>query len=184
MKTLLKFIIYIALISGVFILQMAFVGLLFFPFNRINIIFLFLILVNNFYPQSRTLWLILPFIFLLEIFSSLPFGLNSISFYLGLLSAHWVLQNLLTNRSVTTVFLSCLISLFIYRFSFLSLLVAFRFFNHTTPSVGLGMMLIDYTAEIIITSSLTALIYFFAVTFIKKLSPRYYHGSISQRRSI
>lgn len=176
MKSVFKFLIYLALTALVFIFHMAAAGLLFFPFNRINVIFLFLILMNNYWTNGRALWLAIPSIFFLEIFSSMPYGLNSVSFFMGLIGAHWISRRFLTNRSVTAIFLSCFAGLFIYRFFCFLILSISRVFNEVMLA-GLAPILTAYGAEIVITSCVAALLYSLSIIFIKKLSPRYFDST-------
>ena len=177
MKYFLKALATIILIFGIFILHIGVANTLPYPFNNINIIFLILAWQIFFNNRPQAIWYMLPLAFLTELFTSAPFGINSISLFVSLIATKWLLDNLFTNRSVYIVFLSSVLSLAIYRLVFILLSYFINlFFYHI--KISLTSFFADVGVEIILTSILMTGFYFINFFFIKKFNPKY----LSDRR--
>jgi hypothetical protein len=92
----------ILIMTVITVLQVSVREFLPFPFNHINIIFLSLVWLVLFTNSTSVLWLVLPPALLLELFSPLPFGLNSLALVIGLSVSSWLLTVLFTNHSSHT----------------------------------------------------------------------------------
>ncbi|PIT88798.1 MAG: hypothetical protein COU29_00240 [Candidatus Magasanikbacteria bacterium CG10_big_fil_rev_8_21_14_0_10_36_32] len=172
MKYFLKALAIIILIFTIFVLHIGVANTLPYPFNNINVIFLILAWQIFFNNRPRAIWYMLPLAFLMELFTSAPFGINSISLFVSLISTKWLLDNLFTNRSVYIVFLSSAVSLAIYRLVFITLIYFINFFFYHVK-IGVSKFFLDVGVEILFTSILMTGFYFIHFFFIKKFNPKY-----------
>ncbi len=142
-----------------------------YPINRINVIIATILGMFIFTADIRALFLIIPTGFLLEILSSTPFGISSVSLAVSLVAVGWVLLNILTNRSVFIVILSGLMAVIIFRFLFTILLLIFG--NSTWVVIWSGQSIINLFFEAIFTA-LVLLIGYVAVGYlVKRFRPEY-----------
>lgn len=172
MKIFLNWLGTILIIFIIFIIHIGVANILPYPFNNINIVFLILAWQIFFNNHPHAIWYILPLAFLLELFTVAPFGINSISLLISLITTKWLLDNIFTNRSFYIVFLSSAISLAIYRITFILLNYSINLFLYHTKIV-ISKSFIEVGMEIILTSLLMTGFYFINFFFIKKFNPKY-----------
>lgn len=161
----------ILIMTIITVLQVAVREFLPFPFNHINVIFLGLVWLVLFTNSTTVLWLVLPPALLLELFSPLPFGLNSFALVVGLCVSSWLLTVLFTNHSSSIAFLVGLIGMTVYRILFLLLIFFASFFNYQL--VFSGSIALEWLSEIFLTNVLLVLVYFTSQRFFKRLQPQY-----------
>ncbi len=161
----------ILIITIIIVLQISVREFLPFPFNHINILFLSLIWLILFTNSTSVLWVVLPPTILLELFSPLPFGLNSIALVTGLCVSSWLLLALFTNHSSAIAFLVGLIGMVVYRILFLLLTFFATFFKYQL--VFSGNVALEWLAEIILTNIFLVVAYFISQRFFKRLQPQY-----------
>lgn len=144
-----------------------------FPYSRINLIFLYLLLVLIVDPDnSVVLWQGLALAFVSELFSSTPFGINMLSCMGTLVVSQWMLKNIFTNRSSYIVFLMSVLSIVLYRFQYFTYLSAGDFINHSVNSLNLHTF-IGVFWEAFLTSAILFVLYFAGFRFNKKMDPMY-----------
>lgn len=144
-----------------------------FPYNRINLLLIFLMLYSIVSIRPQSLWLILPLVWFSELFSSYFFGINALAILLILFVYNFLLITVLSNRSLPTVFLSSILLVFFYR---LLILVAIKtvsfFFDVDTLNLDTEW-LINLFWEIVFTTFFTTIIYYTLSKFLKRLRPEY-----------
>ena len=163
---------------SIFLIHLLLNGLLFYPINHINFIFLVMLWLIIFYGRTRIVWIFLPLAFLIEIFSSVPFGINSISLLVSFFILYWLMFNIFTNRSVLTIFLLAVIGMSLYRFLYLLILFILTFFDYDFY-FSWEIIYTQIIAEIAITALIATLVYLIASLFIKRLDPKYLPGDKS-----
>ncbi len=173
MKFLWKIILFLIFTALLYLAQVSVWEMLPSPINKINIIFLFFVLMSAFLTVGKFLWLIVPLAFYLEIYSSAPFGVSSLSFYLGVLFLNFILINFLTNRSAFTVFLSCLLGLLAFRVVYVVMLFTTDFFSHSGFPPNLLQVALSALLESVLSACLGVLFYLLVIFIIKKIRPGY-----------
>lgn len=172
MKTLLKILGATLAVVGIFIIHLAAINLLPYPFSHLNVVFLLFTWLIIFSGQTKILYLGLPLAFLLELYSPAPFGVITLSFLISLSLVSWFLFNLLTNRSLYIVFLAGFSGLLLYRFLFILILFILNLFKGGAPLL-LPEVLLNIFLEIILTSLALVVFYFLTSLFIRRLNPAY-----------
>ncbi len=171
MRWVFKVCVTILIMTAITLLQVAVREFFPFPFNRINIIFLSLVWLMLFTNSTSVLWVVLPPTFLIELFSPLPFGLNSLSLIVGLLVASWLLVVLFTNHSSSIAFVVGMIGMTVYRLVFLLFLCIASFLHYRI--VFSSNIALEWLAEIFLTNVLLVMVYFLSQRFFKRLQPQY-----------
>lgn len=172
MRYLWNWLATIFLIFLIFILHIGIANILPYPFNHINVVFLVLAWQIFFDNRPRAIWYLLPLAFLLELFTVAPFGINTASLFISLIFTKWLLDNIFTNRSVYIVFLASVISLTIYRVSFIFFNYLINWFVYHVK-IEVFKFFLDVGVEIVLTSMLMTGFYFVNFFFIKKFNPKY-----------
>lgn len=137
-----------------------------FPFSKINIIFIFLIIFLMWKDSGLIVWISFLIHFALELYSTTPFGVILFSSTISTLLIFWLYKNFFTNRSwysaMTLVFL---LSLF-YRFFYIFFLKVIDLIK----GIDLSWNLIYITSfwEILLTAITTAIIYLLLSILIKE----------------
>ena len=171
-KSILSFILETFLLATVFILHIWVNNVLPYPFDHINLIFVFLFIYLLMGKNVSALWYALIFGLFLELFVSSSFGITLAALFFCVLSISWLLTYFLTNRSFYIVTLAGATGLFIYRVYFLALnsLANFFFkksFLYTSRTAA------DYAYETALTALLIMVVYLFLSRYVKKLNPKY-----------
>jgi len=153
-------------------LQIFVVNFLPYPFNYINIIFLSMLWLVIIASDTRVFWLGLLILYICDLFTSSPFGINSSAMLISLVIAGWFLLNIFTNRSLYMVFLSSATGLILYRILFFGFMGIYNFLTHQPLFPG-AEILSDVMWEVLLSSSVLLVFYFVSSKFIKKLDPNY-----------
>ena len=143
-----------------------------YPLNYFNLTFLFLSATIIIWPQKNNLWLVIPTMLLIEIFSVKPFGINTISLFLSLLITNWLLLNIITNRSILIVLFSGIFSLTLYRLFYYLLLLANQLIEHGGNLIWSEIVL-NWLWECTTTISVLVLFYIITNLFTKRFNPSY-----------
>lgn len=160
------------LLATIFIVHIWFNNVLPYPFDHINLIFIFLFLTLLLDKVEQALWYSLILGFFLELFVASSFGVTMISLFFCLLTTSWLLTYFLTNRSFYIVTLTSAVSIFVYRIYFLGLNSLSHFFFkknflYTSRTIA------DYAYEMALTALLIMFVYVILSYWIKKLNPKY-----------
>jgi len=172
MRRLLKWLGQLALVLAIYAVQIAVSSLLPFPASRFNLIIAFLLWLLFFDERRLMLWSLPLLGFLTELFVSTPFGASLIALFFGLLAADWLWSNLLTNRSLSSVFFLSLATAAIYSASFITLDYLFNL-TLRGPKINPFKLLMDSGLEILLTAVLAAVGFGLASLFLKRLNPKY-----------
>lgn len=167
-----KFLKLILAITFILILQIFVVNFLPYPFNHINIIFLSMLWLIILASDTGVLWFGIFILYISDLFTSLPFGINSSSMLISLVLIGWFLLNIFTNRSLYMVFLSSIIGLTFYRILFFIFLGIYNLITHDSV-LPAKEVLMDVAWEIILSSIALLVFYFISSKFIRKLNPNY-----------
>jgi hypothetical protein len=171
MKTAFKIIGFFLLTLVLVVLHIFFKEFLPYPWVNFNFLFLMMIWLTIAIGTTQVLWLTLLPAFIIELFSSTPFGLQSIAIVVSIAILNWILLNVFTNHSVLIVLLAGLVGIIIYR----SIFVVFYFlsaFLDSTFSIT-SQTLIDWGWEAFFTTLWLTLFYVISSLFIKKFKPHY-----------
>lgn len=141
-----------------------------YPFNHINIIVALFLLIITVSVNNRVIWLALAVSYVAELFSSIPFGIGTISLLCTLFIINWFQFNILTNRSVYMIFLSAVLGITLYRVLFVSFLTVHSSFR-SLPGLPYKEIIADTGWEILLSSLLLFVLYFINTHIIKLLHP-------------
>lgn len=94
------------------------ISILPYPFNQINIILVFLILLLTIKNQTDILWLAVIIGFLTEPFVAISFGISTLTLTLGIWIAYWLYNNIFIHHSVFLIIVLSALTVFIYRLLF------------------------------------------------------------------
>jgi hypothetical protein len=122
MRWIFKIGVTLIILTAITLLQVGVREFLPFPFNHCNVIFVCLVWLLLFTNSTSVLWLAVPVTLLIELFSPLPFGLNSAALIIGLFATSLLLVALFTNHSSSIAFVVSLVGMITYRVVFLLLL--------------------------------------------------------------
>lgn len=172
MAWLLKKIMWLALIIIVILLHLALRDWFNYPFNCFNLIFLFLGAAIIIWPQKNNLWLVLPTTLISELFSTTPFGINTISLFISFLITNWLLLNIITNRSILIVLFAGVFSFILYRLSFYLFLTGAQLFGSST-NLFWSEIIISWLWECVLTVGILVLFYILTTLFTKRFNPSY-----------
>lgn len=168
---LLFFYIILILASHIFI-----INFLPYPFNHINVIFVLSLLLLTVSSDRRIILLALIISYFSELFSSIPFGIGTFSLLSSLFIINWFQFNILTNRSISMIFLSAILGITLYRLLFIILLSIYNYFS-SLPTLPYKEIITDAGWEILLSSLLLFLLYIINAKIIRLLRP-------SSRRNI
>jgi hypothetical protein len=161
-KILLVFIGLIALIA----LSISTSYLLPFPFSKINIIFLVLVIIMMTKDSGLVVWIAFLAHFIIELYSSVPFGLILFSGTISILIIFWFYKNIFTNRSWYSSIALTLIALILYRLLYIFLLFFLNIIN-VNNFIWESSILFIFGWEILLTSLSTGFVYFILSRFFK-----------------
>lgn len=170
--------IFLQIFGKIFLLAIIFIAhiwvnnVLPYPFEHINLVFVFLFITLLMNKTEQALWYSLVLGLFLELFVASSFGVTMISLYFCLLTTSWLLTYFLTNRSFYIITLTSAISIFIYRVYFLGLNSLSNFFFKKT-FLYTSRTLADYAYEMALTALVIMFSYLILSYWIKKLNPKY-----------
>lgn len=116
MKKLYQFIFFLFLTLFVVATHFFIAYALPFPFDKINIIFIYLIFYLIYTESGTVVWLAFATHVFIEIFPSTTFGITLLSSSLSLLFSYWLYQFYITNKKWYGGVLLLSLTLFFYRF--------------------------------------------------------------------
>ncbi|MFA5029441.1 MAG: hypothetical protein WC518_01665 [Patescibacteria group bacterium] len=116
-----KIIIFILIILLVFIVQNAFLDNLSFFFFSFNLLLITLVLLVDLADFKLALWFSLVGGFLLDTYSSLPFGIFLLTLFLTAIVLKFLFFNFFTNRSLYSLIILGLVAVLVYQGGFLLL---------------------------------------------------------------
>lgn len=165
-------LILVALIASCFSVGMQYfiVNGLASPYNHIDFVLVYLLLVVIFFGLSSGLTTLIPCVFLLELFSASVFGIVSISTFISCLVFAWVLERVLTNRSSYIIFLASVAAVFSYQLIFFILSIVISAWVHTASAAALYEVFRGTIFwKIIETSTALSILYIFCNHFVHGL---------------
>lgn len=162
MKKLRKFLFLFCLTLLVVATHFFIVYALPYPFDKINIIFIYLILYLIYTESGTVVWLAFATHIFIEIFPSTTFGITLLSSSLSLLFSYWLYQLYITNRKWYGGVLLLLLTLFFYRFLYTIFLFFFNRFGSEEDIVWLPLFQLGFW-EFLLTS-LSFLVVFFILS--------------------
>lgn len=124
-------------LAAIFVVHTMVNYLLPFPFNQINTAFLTLMWLVVYRNDSQMLWMALGVTFLMNIFSSSPFGLLSISVITALLAVRKLFFVVFTNYSWYNVLLLGLVGYIFYKTMLYLTFVCLSILNRSFTSIAL-----------------------------------------------
>ncbi|EKE07552.1 MAG: hypothetical protein ACD_18C00055G0002 [uncultured bacterium] len=152
-KSVLKTFFYIFLIVTVFVLNLYFSYLLPYPFENINLVIVFLIILLSFYGTGSIVWLAFLAGILMDLYSELSFGIFTISLTISFLLVYWLYYEFFANKSIWALATMTLLEVIIFRIFYTILII----FSNTKIKATL---FVYYGWEILLTTSLSFLLYF------------------------
>jgi len=153
----------------------AFVYFLPYPFTKVNFIFLFIIFYSIIFEENN---FFIPLIlgFVVELFSSVPFGFVFIPIFFTLLVLNWLRHNIFTHLSFYSILFFGIVSVLFYKLIYNFLIVLFNIFNNYTFHLNYNNAL-DFIYEIgvsLVVILLMNIIYFLLKNKFKKKKIVYY----------
>ena len=127
-QRIIKFLAIFALLFVVVTIHLGIAYMLPFPWNSLNILFVFSILFLVFRGSGLVIWITCVMHFFVELYSAQPFGIAMVSSTFSLLFTYWLYQYIFTNRSWYIVIILSISSLFFYRVMSTILLWLFSIF--------------------------------------------------------
>lgn len=143
-----------------------------YPWSKINIIFLILIILMMWRETGLVIWISFFSYFIIELYSATPFGVFLFSSTLSILFTFWLYKNFFTNRSWYSTMALCGFALLFYRSIYIFLLIILNSFNFINL-IPWKMLWATFIWEFIFTVPASGIIYFILSKFFKsfKSSP-------------
>ncbi len=141
-----------------------------FPLYYINIIFLAGMLSATFSNNPYFLGISSLAMFIKDIFSTFPFGINTLLITFSLILSHWMLHRIFTNRSPGIVGLSSFVGMIAYKGGLIVVIYILYLFFHF-PSLINESFLHNAVMDIIFTSIASVIAYFCLKQGIKSFYP-------------
>ncbi len=175
MRYFLRFLFLLILTFVVLGLHFFFVYMLPFPYDKINVLFLYLIFYLLFTESGTVVWLCFLTHILIEIFPSTSFGVTLLSSCLSILMGYWISLYYVTSRRWYGAVLLLFFTLFLYRMLF----AIFTFFLQrvqTDSSPILWSQLLSFAFwESILTCAGFLVVYFLFYKFSRR-----FHSLVTQ----
>lgn len=137
--------------------------------NLILIIFIFLSCLNPKEPLIR--WAIYSF-FIIDLFNPTPFGQQSFSLFISLLTTNWLLLNVFTDRSFYMVLLSGFFATIIYRLFYICLSY-FSLVIHGVYKQEVFFSVKELLINASVNTAALGIIYAISWLFLRRLHPQY-----------
>lgn len=138
-----------------------------FPFSKVNIIFVFLIITMLRTNSGFVVWLSFLIHLFIELHSVTPFGVVILSSTLSILFTYWFYQTIFTNRSLYATIGLSIVSLLLYRVLYIFLLSGASIFIESI-SVSWSLIITTFLWEILFTGLLIVIVYLVMFPFGKK----------------
>ena len=157
MRLLARIILFIFLLLLTFWMHVFFIYTLPFPFRAINTIFVVLFFVLWWRESGSVVWISFFVHLLTEFVSDLPFGITVFSGTVSMLVGYWLYVNVFTNRSWYAISLLLVVTIALFRLSFILLLLVhvFLFDSHFsfTPIIQFTLWEAGITTGIFLLTS-------------------------------
>jgi len=153
LKSILQTIFYFFLIIIVFVLSLYSSYLLPYPFENINLVIIFLIIVLGLYGSGNIVWAAFLFGVLMDLYSELPFGIFTFSLTISFLLVYWLYYEFFANKSIWAVATIAVVSVVLFRIFY----TIFIIFNGSKIKLTLFTY---YSWELLFTTILTFSLYF------------------------
>lgn len=145
----------------VMILALAIPFLLPYPFNKVHVLMIALVLIMLRTQSGSVVWLSLLFYFLTELYALSPDGVVLFSGTIGMLLLYWFFQSSVTNRSYIAAVALAVLGVLIFRILYIVSLAAVSFLSvHAMPPVGRLLPLFGW--EVLMTAFGMSIVYAFA----------------------
>lgn len=128
------------------------------PYSTINIFFVVFTLSILWSERGSVVWLAFATHFIIELFSTLPFGITLFSAVFATLLGYWLFEAFFTNKSWYTATALSASMIFLYRVLYVFLILFIIFFEK--QSIAWPQLFIRFAWEIIFSVAITTLIYF------------------------
>ncbi len=150
------------------------VYLLPYPWDKLNVIFVALILLVVFRGSGLSVWLVFFSYLIIELYTITPFGITLAAATWGALFCYWFYQHIFTNRSWYAALALSVFTLISYRLLYLIVLSLINLFGDgNLPS--LSLLLPMYGWEIFFTTLTVGIFYAIISPFVKKLDTKTLH---------
>lgn len=163
---------FILIALGVLLLSAIHIGLAFilpFPWSKINIIFVLLVVLLFWWDSGYIIWLAFFSHLLIELYTTTPFGVLLFSGTISFLLAFWFYRYFFTNRSWYAAAALGLLTLLIYRSLYFFGLLFCKIFG-LTATLPWQNILLTSIWELIFSVPAIALIFFVCSRFSRRLN--------------
>ncbi len=134
------------------------------PFNRINVIIVFMILWLFKKPSGAIVWFSFFSFYIIDLVTLAPFGISLFAGTFSMLLVYWTYRFVLSNRSIISVTALTFIAVFVYRILYI---LVYNLYLYINDSETIWSELILATSvESILTSLVVFILYF--VLFYRK----------------
>ncbi len=168
MKWAIKLLLAAFMVTFLSISNVSVAYLLPYPLDKLNIIFVALILIIVFRGTGISVWLVFFSYFIIELYTITPFGVTLTSATWGALFCYWLYQHVFTNRSWYAVLGLSILTLISYRLFYIALLFLTTLFK-TEGTVSMFLLFPIYGWEILLTTGTVGVLYATISPFVKKL---------------
>jgi len=156
-----KFISIIGYAIGIVILAIIHIGVIYLlpePYVKLNIIFVFIVLILLIREKGTVVWISFFLHLFLELYATTPFGIILFSGTLSTLLTYWFYQSVFTNKSWFAAMAISIVAISSYRIFYITLLVLTQFVFNITKVVFTPLLLTSLW-ELLFTTLLVGLIY-------------------------
>ncbi|OIO19548.1 MAG: hypothetical protein COY69_02945 [Candidatus Magasanikbacteria bacterium CG_4_10_14_0_8_um_filter_32_14] len=161
LKSILRIIFYFFLIIFIFILSLYSSFLLPYPFENINLVIIFLIILLGLYGSGNIVWGAFLFGVLMDLYSELYFGIFIFSLTISFLLVYWLYYEFFTNKSVWALATMVALEVIFFRIFYIFFIV----FNGTKIKLT---FLFYFGWELLFTTITAFLLYFLLNKFFTK----------------
>lgn len=137
-----------------------------FPWSKINLIFLLLVIIMMWRDTSLIVWVAFFTHLIIELYSATPFGVQLFSSTIGMLFTFWIYRNLFNNRSWYSAMAITAFSLTVYRLLYTASLILLKFLG-IIVSIPWKNAAETFVWEILLTVFGTGITYFILSKFFK-----------------
>lgn len=159
MKRLIALVAYVILLLVAVSVSMGAAYVLPYPWSKVNMLFIVLLLILAFRPQGTVVWMSFLAHFFLELYAITPFGVLLLSGTLSMLFTYWAYQYLFSNRSWWAMIAMSAFTLFVYRCVYMLALWIAYLIDPRVP-ITWSSIVITTSWEILFTTTLIAIVYF------------------------
>jgi len=157
MNVFFKIIGWMFLLFFIIILHFCSLYILPYPFDHLNVLFLFFVSSIYWVGSGRIVWIAFILFFILELYTGTPFGLLLLIGPMSVLFSYWLFMYLFTNRSIFAAIGLLIISLATYRGLYLLGLFVFSFFQDI--SISIILIFVTFCWEALFTGLTFLLLY-------------------------